>query len=163
MNIGNFSFWFTLSKHTYVSFNSNTPLLLYNTNTGKSMVVSKPACIDIVHKVYAPSNLGVIEIEPQNLDTEALDFVEKSISLGIGMKMEKSISTSKPINLLPILNLQNDVEKLISTGETHLIGDHISDYLTSLNLYIANQCNQSCAHCGEYFRQTHFYIFVQKH
>lgn len=156
MNIGNCSFWFTLTKHTYVSFNSNTPLLLYNTSNGESLLVSNPECLDIVHNVYAPSNLGVIEIEPRRLDTQVSGFIEKSISLGIGVKMEKSLSTSKPINLLPILNLQNDVEKLISTGETHLIGDHISGYLTSLTLYITNQCNQNCEHCGEYFRQAHF-------
>ncbi len=156
MNSANSTFWFTLSKHTYVSFNSQGLLLLYNTHNGKTLVVHNSKCLEIVQNVYEPSNLGVIEINPEKLGEQVYDFIEKSVALGIGIKMEKTISSNKPINLLPILNLQNDVEKLISTGETHLIGDHISDYLTSLTLYITNQCEQNCVHCGEYFRQTHF-------
>ena len=156
MNSANSTFWFTLSKHTYVSFNSQSPLLLYNTYNGKTLVVHNSNCLEIVQNVYEPSNLGVIEINPEKLGEQVYDFIEKSVALGIGIKMEKTISTNKPINLLPILNLQNDVEKLISTGETHLIGDHISGYLTSLTLYITNHCKQNCVHCGEYLKQTYF-------
>lgn len=156
MNTNNFSFWFTLSKHTYVSFNSKSPLLLYNTHNGKTLVVHNSNCLEIVHNVYEPSNLGVIEIDPEKLDEQVYDFIENNVAVGIGIKMEKTVSTNKPINLLPILNLQNDVEKLASNGENHLIGDYISQYLTTLTLYITNQCNQNCDHCGKYFKQTRF-------
>jgi pseudo-rSAM protein len=156
MNSGNSTFWFTLSRHTYVSFNSNSPLLLYNTNNGKALDVDCPKCIEVVHKVYEPSNLGVIEIDTGQLDDQVWDFIEKSVTLNIGLIMDKTIKVSKPINLLPILNLQNDVEKLNSNGETHFIGNHISGYLTSLTLYITNHCNQNCENCGEYFKQAHF-------
>lgn len=156
MNSANSTFWFTLSKHTYVSFNSQSPILLYNTHNGKTLVVHNSKCLEIVQNVYEPSNLGVIEINPEKLGEQVYDFIEKSVALGIGIKMEKTISSNKPINLLPILNLQNDVEKLASNGENHLIGEFISNYLTTLTLYIVNQCAQNCVHCNKYFKQTHF-------
>ncbi len=150
------SYWFTLSKFVYVSFNSKAPMLLYNTQNGESIVVTKSTCMDIVNKVYEPMNLGVVEIEPANIEKDVLDFIEEAIDLEIGKRLGKSISSTKPINLLPILNLQNDVEKLISNGETHLIGDHISNYLTSLSFYITNDCNEKCKNCSGIFRQTTF-------
>lgn len=156
MKIEETRFWFTLSKDVYVSFNSPVQLLLYNTSNGQSIIVSYSNCIELVNNIYEPSNLGVIDTENLNLDQEMLDFLDKSIKLGIGLKTEKFESSKKPINLLPILNLQNDIEKLKHNKEDHLIGDHISDYLTSLSIFINTDCRQSCAYCGNYFKQTLF-------
>jgi len=147
-------YWFTLSKDVYVSFNSMSQLLLYNTNSGKSLIISQPKCIEIVNDVYKPSNLGVIDLEIINPDHEILQFLDKSIKLGIGLKIEKSVSSNKPINLLPILNLQNDIEKLKNNGEVYLIGEYLAEYLTSINLFINNECKQSCIKCDNYYMQT---------
>jgi pseudo-rSAM protein len=156
MEIEETQIWFTLSKDVYVSFNSPDQLLLYNTSNGKSLIVSNSNSIVLVNNIYKPSNLGVIDIENLILDQEMLDFLDRSIELGIGLKTEKSASPKKPINLLPILNLQNDIEKLKHNSEDHLIGDHIADYLTSLSIFINTDCRQSCECCGNYFKQTLF-------
>lgn len=156
MEIEKTRIWFTLSKDVYVSFNSPEQLLLYNTSNGKSLIVSNTNCIDLVKKIYEPSNLGVIDIENIELDQHMSDLLDKSTKLGIGLKTEKSVSAKKPINLLPILNLQNDIEKLKLNGEDHLIGDHIADYLTSISILINTECKQSCEYCANYFKQTSF-------
>lgn len=54
------------------------------------------------------------------------------------------------------MNLQNDIEKLKLNGEDHLIGDHISDYLTSLSIFINTDCKQNCEYCGIFYKQTLF-------
>jgi pseudo-rSAM protein len=149
-------FWFTLSKDVYVSFNSPEQLLLYNTSNGHSLIVSNSKCIELIKKIYEPSNLGVIYLENIELDKDISEFLVNLISLGIGLKTNKSINPKKPINLLPILNLQNDIEKLKLNGEDHLIGDHISDYLTSLSIFINTACKQNCEYCGNFFKQTLF-------
>ncbi|MDY0370279.1 MAG: TIGR04150 pseudo-rSAM protein [Bacteroidales bacterium] len=148
--------WFTLSKDVYVSFNSPDQLLLYNTSNGQSLIVSDSKCIELIKKIYEPSNLGVIDLENIKFDKDISEFLVNSISLGIGIKSDKSINPKKPINLLPILNLQNDIEKLKLNGEDHLIGDQISDYLTSLSIFINTDCKQNCEYCGNYFKQTSF-------
>lgn len=149
-------FWFTLSKDVYISFNSPEQLLLYNTSNGHSLIVSDPKCIKLIRKIYEPSNLGVIDLENIELDKVISEFLVNSISLGIGLKTDKSLNPKKPINLLPILNLQNDIEKLKLNGEDYLIGDHIADYLTSLSISINTECKQNCEYCDNYFKQTLF-------
>lgn len=156
MEIGKTRIWFTLSKDVYVSFNSPVQLLLYNTSNGNSLIVSNSKCIELVKKIYEPSNLGVIDLENIEFNVDMSDFLDKSIKLGIGLKTEKFESSKKPINLLPILNLQNDIEKLKQNSEDHLIGDHIADYLTSLSIFINTDCKQNCEYCGNYFKQTLF-------
>lgn len=156
MEIEKTRIWFTLSKNVYVSFNSPKQLLLYNTSNGKSLTVSNSKCIDLVNNIYKPYNLGVIDLENIQLSEDMSDFLDKSIKFGIGLKTEKSVSSKKPINLLPILNLQNDVEKLMISDEDNLIGDHIADYFTSVSVFINTDCKQSCKYCGNYFKQTLF-------
>lgn len=163
MKIENTRNWFTLSKDVYVSFNSPDQLLLYNTSNGQSLIVSNSKCIQLIKKIYEPSNLGVIDLENIELDKDISEFLVNSISLGIGLKTDKSINPKKPINLLPLLNLQNDIEKLKLNGEDHLIGDHISDYLTSLSIFINTDCKQNCEYCGIFYKQTLFCTKFTEH
>lgn len=152
----NNKFWFTLYKDVFVSFNSEKTILLYHTINGKSLIVLNDRCIEIVKDIYAPSNLGVIDLESLNLDNEVSYFISETIKLGIALTVEKSINPMKPINLLPILNLQNDIEKLKNNGEVDLIGEHIAEYLTSISIFINSECKQSCKDCYSYYKQTLF-------
>ncbi|NLK15447.1 MAG: TIGR04150 pseudo-rSAM protein [Bacteroidales bacterium] len=156
MEIKKKEIWFTLSKDVYISFNSPEKLLLYNTSNGKFLVVTNSKCIELINKVYEPSNLGVVDIETIELDSNILDFLDKATSSGIGLTTKKSVCPNKPINLLPILNLQNDIEKLKLNGKEHLMGHYIADYLTSLNIFITTDCKQNCEYCDSYFKQTLF-------
>lgn len=92
MKIENTRIWFTLSKDVYVSFNSPEQLLLYNTSNGQSLIVSNSKCIELIKKIYEPSNLGVIDLENIELDKDISEFLVNSISLGIGLKTDKSIN-----------------------------------------------------------------------
>ena len=147
-------FWYSLSNKVFVTFNANNPILLYHTETGVNITTDNSKLIGILNDIYLPQNLGVIDLSHYNLGDNEIDFIDKTVSMGIGIKIRKDSNTTKPINLIPILNLQNDIDKLISNNEFDLIGEHISGYLTTLNLYINNACNESCIGCENYYKQT---------
>jgi pseudo-rSAM protein len=148
------NYWFALSKHVFVSFNNPDTILLYHTINGTYLINSKPECIELIKDVYNPINLGVIALESKDDNKCINDFIDEINIHGMGVVIEKTDNLSKPINLLPLLNLQNDIAKLQKNGETHLIGENISEYLTSLNIFINGECKQTCHHCGLYYQQT---------
>ena len=146
--------WFTLSKDVYVSSHTTGRMLLYHTKNGNSFIASHPEHIRVVNEVYNPDNLGVIDMETYNNDNQdVLDFIEKTTQLGIGKVIEKT-DDNKPLNFLPILCLQNDIERLIETKQESLIGDKISLYLTSVTVAINSRCGQNCSNCDMIYRQT---------
>jgi pseudo-rSAM protein len=148
------NYWFALSKHVFVSFNDTETILLYHTVKGTYLINSKPECIQLIKDVYNPIHLGVIALERKDDNKCINDFIDEIIMHGMGVVIEKTDNLTKPINLLPLLNLQNDIDKLLKNGEQHLIGENISDYLTGLNIFINGDCKQNCHHCNHYYKQT---------
>lgn len=130
--------------------------MLYHTVKGTSLVSAHPECVGLIKEVYNPLDLGVVSVEDDNTNMVVLDFIKETISMGMGFSIENRDNKNKPINLLPILNLQNDIGKLQKNGQEFLIGENICDYLTSINIFINSECNNSCIHCSEYYRQTLF-------
>ncbi|MDR0364910.1 MAG: TIGR04150 pseudo-rSAM protein [Bacteroidales bacterium] len=151
--------WFTLSKDVYVSFNSmtetlRTTSLLYHTKTGKLFLTNNPHHIHLINEIYNPVNLGVVDMETYRyVNEDVVDFIDKTTQLGIGKILEKTTG-SKPLNFLPILCLQNDIERLQQTNQEYLIGDKISCYLTSVTIVINNQCERQCNNCNIAYRQV---------
>ncbi|HBZ67977.1 MAG TPA: hypothetical protein DEO70_14175 [Bacteroidales bacterium] len=148
-------YWFYLSKDVFISFDKQHRMLLYSTKSGNYLISSGILCVELVKEVYDPKNLGVVELNTKYLtNNESNDFIEEIQRLKLGDKMVKIPDQPKPINLLPILNLQNDVEKLLINGEQFLIGEGISEYLTCINIYINSNCSQKCRLCHHYYLQT---------
>ncbi len=148
-------YWFYLSKDVFVSFDKQHRLLLYNTKSGNHLISSGVLCTELIKEVYDPKNLGVVELNSKYLtNQECDDFIKEIQRLKFGEKIVKLPDQPKPINLLPILNLQNDVEKMLNNGEQFLIGEGISEYLTYLNIHVSNFCNQTCRLCNSYCHQT---------
>ena len=59
----------------------------------------------------------------------------------------------KIINLLPILNLQDDIERLKVDDESD-VGEKSLRYLNELNIFLNDLCNLNCQHCQKYYKQT---------
>ncbi|MDR2084663.1 MAG: TIGR04150 pseudo-rSAM protein [Bacteroidales bacterium] len=145
--------WFTLNKDVYVSFNSSIKIILYNTINGNSFITSNAVHIKLIKEVYNPVNLGVVDLGLYDIaDDSIYDFIDEITKLNIGIIIEKK-SENKPMNFLPILCLQNDIEKLQQSNQEYLIGDNISQYLHSINLIISNKCSHNCTGCDIYYKQ----------
>ena len=126
-------YWFYLSPKVYVTSKEN--IFLYHTESGARLEVSEGHLKDLLQAVYEPKNLGVVEF-PQELwkqeGTHAL--IEQMLSLHMAGLIPIDRGQGKPINFLPILNLQKDVDKAVSIGELSLVVDDLLSYLSRLTL-----------------------------
>ena len=149
-------YWFYLSSDVYVSYNlEQTKMLLYHTHTGKEFEVNDKNSIELVKDVYEPDNLGVIKFPEIKANNQELTvFVENIIKLRMGGVMNIEYEKKKPINLLPILNLSNDVERLKNSDDVSLIIPDLISYLSELNIYINGGCELQCPGCSVFYRQV---------
>ncbi len=146
--------WFALSKQVYVSFAEENSVFLYHTGNGQHLASNMPHAKELIRNVYLPDNLGVLNLDDIVVDDDLLKFINDLLKTNMCTVIDKNEHVQKPINFLPILNLQNDVEKLIQMGEENMIGENVSDYLTRAVLHINEECRQSCPHCDLQFCQT---------
>ena len=126
-------YWFYLSPKVYVTCKEN--IFLYHTESGARLEDTEGHLKDLLQAVYEPKNLGVVEF-PQELwkqeGTHAL--IEQMLSLHMAGLIPIDREQGKPINFLPILNLQKDVDKAVSIGELSLVVDDLLSYLSRLTL-----------------------------
>lgn len=148
-------YWFYISREVYVSSNgSGKMMLLYHTNTGEYIETSENSCILLVNEVYKPDNLGVVKLHLKtNIETDLTIFIENIIKHKMGGLIDLHDEAVKPVNLLPILSLANDVEKLQKyNNKSPVIPDLIS-YLSELNVHINGTCSLDCSLCSRYYKQ----------
>ena len=126
-------YWFYLSPKDYVT--SKEDICLYHTESGARLEVTEGHLKDLLQAVYEPKNLGVVEF-PQELWKQegAHALIEQMLSLHMAGLIPIDREQGKPINLLPILNLQKDVDKAMSIGELSLVVDDLLSYLSRLML-----------------------------
>ena len=126
-------YWFYLSPKVYVTSKEN--IFLYHTESGARLEVTEEHLKDLLQAVYEPKNLGVVEF-PQELWKQegAHALIEQMLLLHMAGLIPIDREHGKPINFLPILNLQKDVDKAVSIGELSLVVDDLLSYLSRLTL-----------------------------
>jgi pseudo-rSAM protein len=144
---------FLIYPHVYYTKNSDSGLLLYDTQTGAAIENYYPICRELVDEIYNPINLGIIDLSDYYLgQPEIVSFIEEIVEKKIGRMIDITPDMPKYINLLPILNLQSDVERLKKDAESD-VGEKALCYLNELNIYLNNSCNLNCSYCGAYYKQ----------
>lgn len=103
------SSWMVLKKSLFVDFIKEGLISIYDTEAHTSMLSKDAAFVDLINKFYIPENIGCIEAH--NV-IKSEDF-EKAMSLGYIYIVD---AKRRPINLLPILNLQSDLQR---NGDLH--------------------------------------------
>jgi len=158
---------FLLYSHIYYTTNSCNKLLLYNTKTGANIESDSDICRKLIEDIYNPVHLGVIDLTDNYLnDNDAVCFIMQIVEKDFGKIVDVTPNMHKIINLLPILNLQDDVERL-KVDEESDVGEKSLHYLNELNIYLNNSCDLNCQCCQVYYRQTkscfksHPNIFIQ--
>lgn len=145
---------FLLYPHIYYTANAANKLLLYNTENGISIENNSNICRKLIEEIYKPANLGIVDLSDDYLnDLDAAHFIEQIVEKNFGKIVEIMPDMPKIINLLPILNLQDDVERLKADAESD-VGEKSLRYLNELNIYLNNSCNNHCPHCSAYYKQT---------
>ena len=126
-------YWFYLSPKVYVTSKEN--IFLYHTESGARLEVTEGHLKDLLQAVYEPKNLGVVEF-PQGLWKQegAHALIEQMLLLHMAGLIPIDREQGKPINFLPILNLQKDVDKAMSIGGLSLVVDDLLGYLSRFTL-----------------------------
>ena len=148
----NKNYWLYIASHIYCSI-KNKCALLYNTQTGAYLETDNDKIIDLLQSLHEKKNLGAISCEGQKLiETPFCEFITEFCTKEMGNLITVAQMPEKPIQLMPLLNLQHDIDKL-QKGEVVKIGEEALENLIELNIYLNNACEQNCKYCPDYCRQ----------
>ncbi|MBR8702997.1 TIGR04150 pseudo-rSAM protein [Porphyromonas levii] len=140
--------WLFIQPSVFVH-NYRTEMLLYNTKSGANLVTDNKWLIDLVKELYFPESLGVLSVDQDDI-FDKLDQINIShLFFGDFFGIIKKDSSTKPLNLLPILSLNQDLERNSNIPIEAL------NNLIQLNIYITNECNLGCNHCKDIHNQMY--------
>jgi pseudo-rSAM protein len=130
-------YWFALKSHVYVELKEGK-ILLYDTKSGFHIETEVKDAISLVTQLYEPNNLGVTLLSKEmqsNLNIR--NFVQDVLKKQMGDFTDVEKLPNKPVRLIPILNLQKDVDRLKKDEDKYsLIGNNVKNYLMELNIFI---------------------------
>lgn len=149
-------YWLGIFPHVFYS-KKGERALLYNTSQGMATKTEDSDFIALIDEMHQHNNLGVIHFKGSMLKQENIrqlvdETVDKKICFCIPISEKNSV---KPVMMMPVLNLQRDVEKL-SVETERAIGEDIIHYLLNLTIQINSSCQQNCLHCNDYNKQFVF-------
>ena len=145
-------YWLTILPHVYY-IQKNGEALVYNTQNGENIHTENIQVINLLEQMHDKKNLGVIAFNETTCNHPDIDvFLKESISKNICNLIEVIDGQSKPIQLMPILNLQRDIDKL-KQEEGRSLGEDVLHYLSDATIYVNNSCNLNCQDCENYISQ----------
>lgn len=108
--------WLILPPYTFVDHINASKLFLYNTKTSSEQVITDDETISLIKELQMPSNLGSIMFyDGYNYNDNLKQLILQELLQIVDIK-------EKPFVLLPILNLQRDLEKGDLDSRLNLIG-----------------------------------------
>lgn len=147
------SYWFYLEPYVYISIKGNH-ILLYSTLNAKALEYkSQPKIVELISKLQLRKNLLVVQISEKELRSPAIsNFIAQIRYSYFGDIIEASCSKGKPIELMPMLNIQKDIRNL-QDDPGRSAGERLMEYLTEFSIYITNECSQNCPLCESTYKQ----------
>lgn len=128
-------------------------LLLYNTQTGQYIISNDKQHLAIVAKMHEKKNLGVVPFECEWFDDQIISsFIDEAIEKNIFSLEDYKDNQLKPIRLMPVLNIQKDVERLKQESDRS-IGETVLPYLTEISIFVTKNCSLGCSHCSQSCKQ----------
>jgi pseudo-rSAM protein len=145
------NYWLYIASHVYCRIQEGHALL-YNTQNGAYMECASEEIIVLLQSLHEKKNLGAVYFEGKKLAEEPYrSFLAEFCEKGMGGLTD--VEQDKPIQLMPVLNIQRDVEKLQKDRERSS-GENILQYLLELNIYVNDACDVQCPLCTTCFRQS---------
>lgn len=102
-----------MSHSVFVDFTNENTIFLYNTKNGEYLISHDCKLISLIKLLYQPKNLGVVDAS----------FLYNNLSEDVSYAMDKRLiylidatDKGKPVNYLPILNLQMDLDRYDENG-----------------------------------------------
>ena len=126
-------YWLFVKPYTYYN-NKGNCILLYNTVTSKVLLSKETKVIELLEDLFSEPNLGCILCTESRLsESKIRSFISEFTNKEMGGVMEVDPSHVRPIQLLPILKLQNESRYNDNSFSADI---NIRQYLLTLNLII---------------------------
>ena len=149
----NKNYWLYIFPHVYCCIRDDEALL-YNTLNGANIITDSQEIISILRSLHNRQNLGAVICKGNVLMQDTYrQFIVEFCSNDMGDVADLEKMPEKPVQLMPVLNLQRDVDRKHNRDEL-LLGENVLRYLTQLNIYLNSFCYQDCRFCDDYFRQN---------
>jgi pseudo-rSAM protein len=154
-------YWFYIESYIHISVKKDR-VLFYNPYTGKMLeYANNPEIMGLVRRLMRPGNLQAVLLMESELKRPSIgEFIEAVREYFIGDMIHVSHSRGKPVNMPPILKIQEDVG-LLKKDPLRTLGEGILEYLTDIWIYINNRCSLECRVCPDAFRQFPFCTAVK--
>jgi pseudo-rSAM protein len=147
------NYWVYIYPNVYCCI-KNAQALLYHTQTGEKIETDDTEILGLLQALHEKGNLGAVSCEGKMLNKEPYHtFISEFCWKNMGNVADMEKIPEKPIQLMPVLNLQHDVEKLQKESERY-VGENILQYLLEINIYLYSGCSLHCPFCNDYFRQN---------
>ena len=147
------NYWLVIAPYVYCCIKGKKALL-YNTKNWEYLEVENENVIGLLRQLHKRDNLGAVFCEGKML-TELCysNFISDFVLKEMGGVIDVASFPDKPIQMMPILNLQCDVDKLQQI-EDRGIGENILFNLLEINVFLYNVCDHHCLYCSKYSQQN---------
>lgn len=146
--------WIYIKPYIFVSqLYAKDKMLLYNTQNGDFLETQTSISINLINALHEKANLGTTLVKHTILKEPIIgSFIEEAITKDILGVLPYSSKTIRPIQLMPVLNIQKNIKTMQDRNDKS-IGENILNYLKELNLFVNSQCDKNCDFCNNAYRQ----------
>jgi pseudo-rSAM protein len=150
------SYWFYLEPFVHTSIKQDN-VLFYNTLNGRAIdYKGNPTIIRMIKKLKLRKNLLVVKLTDTDQKCSDISlFVKRIRKYFMGDIIEVSYSAAKPIQMMPQLDIQKDIERFKKELKSS-VGENIMNYLREISIHINSHCRQHCSLCKNAHKQFLF-------
>lgn len=148
-------YWFFIETYVHIALKGDS-LLLYNTLTGKTLMLSgerNGKIIKLVKRMKSSGNLLVVLLTAAQLkDPVISEFIGSVRAAFMGDLIDTSYSAGKPVQMQPVVSIDEDIRQQKKGTDGPEVKD-VLENLVEIFLYIDNSCGRNCSICKDAYRQ----------
>jgi pseudo-rSAM protein len=147
------SYWLWIEPFVHIFIKRNNAML-YNSLSGKKLEFDQPQLIRILKRMSKKENLLVVKLKKKEFERPLINrFAENIREHFMGDICDVNLSTGKPIQLKPMVNIHEDVRKV--NKEPSKSGENIMAYLSEVTIYINNHSSRNSEVYAEFSRSLY--------
>ena len=149
--------WVILPSSTFYDRVDEACAILYNTDNGLFMVSTNKSFIRLIDRLREPKNMGSVAFDDKEIADFSSDFSE-ALNICV-LKTVRTEDNTKPLILLPILNLQRDLDKGKNIDDRLFIMEKKLRFLTGVNIWMSsstydNSDKKKVAYRNSYYKDV---------
>ena len=130
-------YWLTVFPYVHIKIAKDNALL-YNTLSAKTIRVENPCVLSCIKELNKPENMMVTGIYTHDINYDIKDFIANIRELFMGDLIPAEISLEKPVQIIPLYDIQEEVTRLKKEGKIAPVGKGVVSYLKKINIILNN-------------------------